>query len=105
MNNRIQEQSASASHSITARHLTPRRMLSVCAIALAAIALVSHSSQSWSQIHVLQNRNDLGGTSSNLNETILNASNVNVNTFGRLFSYPVDGEVLAQPLYVSNLAI
>ena len=39
------------------------------------------------------------------NETILNQSNVNVTDFGKRVSYPVDGQVYAQPLYVPNLTI
>ncbi len=41
----------------------------------------------------------------NANEVTLTPSNVNSGTFGELFSYPVTGQVYAQPLYVSNLAI
>ena len=41
----------------------------------------------------------------NSNETMLTPSNVNSGTFGELLNYPVQGQVYAQPLYVSNLAI
>src|SRR5262249_17021370 len=49
------------------------------------------------------NDNFLSGL--NNQETDLTPANVNQNTFGRLFSQPVDGYVYAQPLYVANLAI
>ena len=41
----------------------------------------------------------------NLNENILNPSNVKSMTFGKLYSYALDGHAYAQPLYVPNLAI
>src|SRR5438128_1129366 len=54
---------------------------------------------------VLTYHNDNARTGQNLNETILNTSNVNVNTFGKLFILPADGKVDAEPLYVSNLTM
>ena len=41
----------------------------------------------------------------NANETVLNTSNVNSQTFGKLFALPVDAQVYAQPLYLPNLTI
>jgi hypothetical protein len=41
----------------------------------------------------------------NLNETVLNTSNVNVNSFGRLGGYLVDGEVHARPLYIPGVTM
>ncbi|HST17662.1 MAG TPA: LamG-like jellyroll fold domain-containing protein, partial [Gaiellaceae bacterium] len=41
----------------------------------------------------------------NLNETVLTPANVNSTTFGKLFSYPLDGLTQASPLYVQNVNI
>jgi hypothetical protein len=52
---------------------------------------------------VITNRYDNGRSGSNTQETVLNASNVNQAQFGLLYSFTVDGQLYAQPLYLSNL--
>ena len=54
---------------------------------------------------VLTYHNDNARTGENLNETVLNLTNVNSKTFGRLFTISVDGKVDAQPLYASAVSI
>jgi hypothetical protein len=56
-------------------------------------------------VNVLTWHNDLTRQGLNSNEVALTPANVNSTSFGKLFSYPVEGQVYAQPLYVSNLAI
>src|ERR1700680_4909937 len=54
---------------------------------------------------VLQRGYDAGLSGATLAESTLNTSNVAPNTFGLVFTLPVDDNVLAQPLYVPNVAI
>ena len=63
------------------------------------------SSPAFAQVNVLTYHNDNARTGANLGETILTPSNVNQGTFGKLFTYGVDGYVYAQPLYVSGVNI
>jgi hypothetical protein len=56
-------------------------------------------------LSVLTERYDLARTGQNLAETVLTPSNVNSSSFGKIASYPVDGLIYAQPLYISSLSI
>jgi hypothetical protein len=60
---------------------------------------------SASAIDVVTYHYDNLRTGQNVNEMTLSPANVNVNTFGKLGEFAVDGLVDAQPLMVSNLAI
>ncbi len=57
------------------------------------------------QVNVLTWHNDSQHTGQNLQENVLTPSNVNARQFGKLFSYPVDGMIFAQPLYVQGVTI
>ena len=71
----------------------------------ALLILFTASLPAFAQVNVLTYHNDFARTGQNTNETILTPANVNSNTFGKIFAYPVDGQIYAQPLYVSGLAI
>ena len=74
-------------------------------LVLCAGFLAFASLPAAAQVGVWTYHNDNRRSGLNANETILNLTNVNATTFGKLFSYAVDGYVHAQPLYVPNLNI
>jgi len=56
-------------------------------------------------VAVLTHHNDNGRTGANLQETILNTNNVNTNQFGLIVVRPVDDQIYAQPLIMTNVSI
>jgi hypothetical protein len=82
--------------------LVPSVTKLVPALILVALAMVGSA---LAQQAVLTSHNDNLRTGQNTTETLLAPSNVNKATFGRLFSVPVDYQVIAQPLYVPNVSI
>src|SRR4030095_10767821 len=87
--------------------IEPRRILYRCTRAWAPwlIALLVRSTPVSAVVRVLTHHNDNARTGLNAQETSLTPSTVSSATFGLQFSYPVDGGVYAQPLYVPGVAI
>ncbi len=78
-----------------------RRLTQFLAIAsLCLVRLVTYA-----QVSVTTYHNDNARTGQNTLETVLTTSNVNASSFGKLFRVPVDGQIYAQPLVLSNLSI
>lgn len=71
-------------------------------VALNFMAPAAHAAASTA---VTTHRNDNQQSGQYSNETVLNTSNVNSNQFGKRVSYPVDGQMYAQPLYMPSLTI
>lgn len=70
-----------------------------------ATLTVNPSSSGGSSIDVVTYHYDNLRTGQNVNEITLTTANVNVNSFGKLGEFAVDGLVDAQPLLLSSLAI
>ena len=68
-------------------------------------AFILSGGSAHAQQPVLTSRGDNSRSNANTSETLLTPANVNKAGFGRLFSFPVDYIVMAQPLYVPNVNI
>jgi len=72
-------------------------------VGLAAYGLASLSLHA--QVNVTTYHNDVARSGANTQETTLTPANVNSTQFGKWFSAAVDGQVYAQPLYMSGVQI
>ncbi|MGH9558274.1 MAG: hypothetical protein ACRD30_03475 [Bryobacteraceae bacterium] len=73
-------------------------MHSALAILLVTIPLTA-------QVNVLTYQYDNTRAGTNSHEAVLTPANVNPGQFGKLFSYPVDGFIYGQPMYLANVQI
>jgi hypothetical protein len=81
--------------------MNTRRMLVTLIAGIAALV----SPLAGSAADVLTQHNDRQRTGANLSEAVLKTSNVNAQHFGKLWTLYADGQITAQPLYVSGLDI
>src|SRR6202011_2206801 len=75
-----------------------------CGAMLACALLLLGAGSALAQ-NVITQHYDNARSGLNPNETILNTSNVNTTSFGKIFSQSVDGEIYAQPLYMAGITI
>jgi hypothetical protein len=117
----IQFSSKPVAHSPTAllQRRSVRLIASVFLCLLVALAFVGsalvagryataaslHKKHASTANELLTYKYDNNRSGTNPNETILNTGNVNSSQFGLRVTYPVDGQVYAQPLYMSGLNI
>jgi len=87
---------STSTHSVVA-------IAAIAAIAVGVLSLAGGQVQSYTG--VLTWHNDNQRTGQYLGETVLTPANVNKKQFGKLFAYPVDGQIYAQPLYVNNVSV
>ncbi len=80
-----------------------RKFLTVLLLMVGAIVL--SRAPLHAQVSVLTSQNDNNRSGQNIQEPFLNSINVRSGTFAKLGSYSVDGFVVAQPLYMPNVAI
>ncbi len=83
------------------RHLIRHGLTCVCALLLAGLAVLSAAAQ----VNVTTYHYDNSRTGQNNHETVLTPSVVNSSSFGKIFSQPVDGQIYAEPLVVTNLPV
>ncbi len=91
--------SRSTNHSLFRTPAAPKIGLMLAVVCLALLSF------SFAQAPFPTSRGDNARDAANTNETLLTPANVNMTHFGRLFTFPVDYFVMAQPLYMPNVNI
>src|SRR5215469_9187553 len=87
------------------RALTHLSRFLVWLLFLAVTSASTAANSSGPFVPMLTQHNDNNRDGDNLNETTLNVANVNTNQFGLLYTRPVDDQVYAQPLVMTNVSI
>jgi uncharacterized protein (TIGR03437 family) len=79
--------------------------MGVLARGIACFFSIAPALTIYAQVSVPTYQYDNTRAGANTREAVLTPRNVNAASFGKLFKYPVDGMVYAQPLYVPNVSI
>src|SRR5262249_41896001 len=88
------------------RSLVPAFFVACRAASVAFVAkIILIATAAQAQVSVLTYQYDIGRTGQNLSEAILTPTTLGSGGFRKLFSYPVDGYVYAQPLYLPGVNI
>jgi hypothetical protein len=75
------------------------------ALVICVLLLFAGTTAGWAQVPVTTWHYDNARTGQNPNETILTPQNVNPKQFGKLFTQPVDGQIIGQALYLPQVTI
>src|ERR1700677_3329359 len=83
----------------------PVRHVLCLAAAILAAPICAEAQPPTAALNVTTYKYDNFNSGLNMKETALTPTNVPLAPFGQLFTDPIDGQVYAQPLYLSNVAI
>jgi hypothetical protein len=82
-----------------------RRIQPSIAVIWGAVLVCALTAYAQSGVNVTTYHNDNVRSGQNLHETVLTPALVQMSTFGKLFSQPVDGQIYGEPLVLANLFI
>ncbi len=79
--------------------------LLICSIVFHGVSVALPHGGAAAKVNVLTRNYDNLHSSTNTLEAVLTHANVNSRTFGKRFTYAVDGQLYAQPLYASQVSV